>query len=268
MENEIYVFKCDDFYVKSEIVKDGKEEISEIQLLLSSEEAGYKGKIDAKLLTTTQEKHAAKFPDKIRSMAETAFMGNLDNFSLKIEIQDEQPVLTWRRQSTGKMKILLATVNLIPVDKKVAREDIMDFLIKDRLELKEKLKDQQQTLDRKTTELDRCQNLADELTNNALERENLLVEQFLPILNNKKRRIEQLEEEIRHGGHHRAVEDTYEVETDDEADTDVDDYDDNHHNDDLTQKRKLGEESNGKGEPSKQARVDREDSLEEDIFKW
>lgn len=284
MCSEVFVFESGDLFIKSEFADE------DIKLLILSGTSSYESIITKAKLDQVQQNLAGKI-EHVAEMAQKAFSEASDqHFSLAVEIVGEakKPVLVWRKLGSvgSKIKLRLATFDLDLVEKEkgeLAYKSFVRFLINDSSGLKNSLDEANAKLETKSSELKRTLQLSEDLSEEQLTREEELIKQFLPILNNKKRRIEELENQLARGDQGQRPDDSYDAETDDEdIDTDVDDpniTEDNHYHlnmtddkDDLTMtnnasgsKRKL-QDSNGKGEPEKNPKIDHCESFEEDLF--
>jgi len=190
MTKETYFQKIGDLQMMSEF------EDNNIRLTFLSGVSGYKCDITQTHLDQVQQKLAGKY-DNVADMARTTFSkADQNQFSLTVEDKDgagSEKVLVWRKLG-GKAKLRLAVFDVESVSLSIVLDTIFIFLNKDRSCLQSRLHETEKELSEVKSEVERLSKLAEDLNKTSTEDD--LLEQFLPLLNSKKARIAQLENEL------------------------------------------------------------------------
>ena len=111
-----------------------------------------------------------------------------------VSIENEE--LIWRRLG-GKIKLRLATIQLTPISFNDALAEIIDFLLESSAANRSNMAELKLDFTKKSADLDNAIKMNKDLSKAQENSSKLLVEQFLPVLNRKKLRIQELEDELR-----------------------------------------------------------------------
>ena len=111
-----------------------------------------------------------------------------------VSIENEE--LIWRRLG-GKIKLRLATIQLTPISFNDALAEIIDFLLESSAANRSNMAELKLDCTKKSADLDNAIKMNKDLSKAQENSSKLLVEQFLPVLNRKKLRIQELEDELR-----------------------------------------------------------------------
>ena len=111
-----------------------------------------------------------------------------------VSIENEE--LIWRRLG-GKIKLRLATIQLTPISFNDALAEIIDFLLESSAANRSNMAELKLDFTKKSADLDNAIKMNKDLSKAQENSSKLLVEQFLPVLNRKKLRIQELEDVLR-----------------------------------------------------------------------
>jgi len=258
MTKESYFQKFGDIQMMSEFEDDN------IRLTFLSGVSGYKCNITSTQLMKAQQRLAGKF-DNVAEMARTTFKKAEEHkFSLTIEEKDgsdnNEKVLVWRKIG-GKAKLRLASFDVESVNLSLVLDTIFNFLNKDRYTLQSRLEETENELTEVKVELERLSKIVEDLNKASTEDE--LIAQFLPLLNSKKRRIAQLEQELANalGTREEEADDPYNVSVDSDQDNSSDHQDqgEGSYQDDTDVEQDDNNEENNVSEDSQMREVDKND---------
>jgi len=127
----------------------------------------------------------------ITELAKEAFAKSSEKFSFQIDPGNK---LVWKKVG-GKAKIKIAEIDITSVNFQDTQQEILKFLIDANQDLKMENSRVTQKCDSLEQDLGRSKKMLVEFEKGKDEIENKLYEQFLPILNAKKRKIAELEKQ-------------------------------------------------------------------------
>lgn len=177
---ETFVTKYNDFYIKSTFLND------DIFLTVLAGKTAFSGQIAADKMAELQIKWP-KFED-LQEMAKETLTTQSDRYSLSLEEES----LIWRKLG-GSAKLRLASFELSAFNFEDAQSEIIDFLVTSFLKNRTMLKGTKENLDAGKKDMEKMRDEISRLVSEKAETEQLLFNQFLPILNSKKERIVELE---------------------------------------------------------------------------
>lgn len=193
----------------------------------------------------------------IKELAQEAFAKNSEKFSFSIESGNK---LVWKKVG-GKAKIKIAEIDITSVSFHDTQHDILKFLIDSNQDLNTKNTHANQKCQGLEQDLIKSKKMLIEFEKGKNEIETKLYEQFLPILNEKKKKIAQLEKQ----GPSQRGQSQSEMDEDDYGDlTDKDEESDRDDADVLDEAngRKRKSSDSIEAEASKASRMDLDDSLD------
>ena len=124
-------------------------------------------------------------------LAKEAFRAPSENHAISLE----RGKLVWKKVG-AKAKMVLAKIDLVPVNFLDAQKEIFDHLVDTNREITLKNKEYTRRQENLVTELKKSRTMLRDFEKVKNEIEDRLYETFLPILNSKKRKIRELEEQL------------------------------------------------------------------------
>jgi len=247
MGEEVFVHKLGDYFCRSTWIG------SSLYFTILDGSESWAGQLEEDDFEAIMTKSSGRLGD-ITELAKEAFSKESEKFSFSIE---EGNKLVWKKVG-GKAKIKIAEIDVKSISFHDTQHDILKFLIDSNQDLKTQNTNSNLKCQGLEQDLIKSKKMLVEFEKGKNEIETKLYEQFLPILNEKKKKIAELEKQgpsQRGESHSDIEEDDYGDLTDKDEESDQDVLDNANGN-----KRKSSDSI--EAEPSKSSRMELDDSLD------
>jgi len=184
MAEETYVHKLGSYFCRSTWIG------SSLYFTILDGSESWTGQLEKDDFEAIMTRTAGRLGD-ITELAKEAFAKSSEKFSFQIDPGNK---LVWKKVG-GKAKIKIAEIDITSVNFQDTQQEILKFLIDANQDLKMENSRVTQKCDSLEQDLGRSKKMLVEFEKGKDEIENKLYEQFLPILNAKKRKIAELEKQ-------------------------------------------------------------------------
>lgn len=247
MAEEVFVHKLGDYFCRSTWIG------SSLYFTILDGSESWAGQLEEDDFEAITTKSGGRLGD-ITELAKEAFSKESEKFSFSIEAGNK---LVWKKVG-GKAKIKIAEIEVKSISFHDTQHDILKFLIDSNQDLKTQNTNSNQKCQGLEQDLIKSKKMLVEFEKGKNEIETKLYEQFLPILNEKKKRIAELEKQ----GPSQRGESLSDIEEDDYGDiTDKDEESDQDVLDKANGNKRKSSDSI-EAEPSKSSRMEFDDSLD------
>jgi len=184
MAEETYVHKLGSYFCRSTWIG------SSLYFTILDGSESWTGQLEKDDFEAIMTRTAGRLGD-ITELAKEAFAKSSEKFSFQIDPGNK---LVWKKVG-GKAKIKIAEIDITSVNFQDTQQEMLKFLIDANQDLKMENSRVTQKCDSLEQDLGRSKKMLVEFEKGKDEIENKLYEQFLPILNAKKRKIAELEKQ-------------------------------------------------------------------------